>query len=66
MGFRYVGNGNTKKGSHLNWSVSKRGLNASATLDLGILKWNVPIAGTHVKRKSRVTLKGSGLFRLKG
>jgi hypothetical protein len=41
-------------------------LNASATLDLGILKWNVPIVGTHVKRKSRVTLKGSGLFRLKG
>jgi hypothetical protein len=66
MGFRYVGNGNTKRGSHLNWSGSKRGLNTSYTLDLGFAKWNIPIIGTSVKRKSRVTLKGSGVFRLKG
>ena len=66
MGLRYIGNSNTKKGSHLNWSVSHRGLNLSATIDLGIAKWNVPIIGTKIKRKSRITLKGSGLFRLKG
>ncbi len=66
MGFRYVGNRNNRKGSHFNWSVSKRGLNASYTLDLGIAKWNIPLIGTRVKRKSRLTLKGSGLFRLKG
>jgi len=66
MGWRYVGNKNYKKGGGFNWTASQRGLNASYTLDLGLFKWNIPLFGSHVKRKSRVTMKGSGLFRLYG
>ena len=66
MGWRYVGNKNYKKGGGFNWTASQRGLNASYTLDLGLFKWNIPLLGSHVKRKSRVTMKGSGLFRLYG
>jgi len=65
MGWRYYGNKNYKKGGGFNWSISKRGLNSSWTFDFGLFKWNLPLF-TSKKRKSRVTLKGSGLFRLKG
>ena len=65
MGWRYVGNKNYKKGGGFNWTMSKFGLNTSWTFDLGLLKWNVPLVASR-KRKSRVTLKGSGIFRLKG
>ena len=66
MGWRYVGNKNYKKGGGFNWTASKRGLNSSWTFDLGVAKLNVPLASTKVKRKSRLTLKGSGIFRLWG
>ena len=65
MGLRYYGKNNYKKRGGLNWSVSKRGFNSSWTFDLGLLKFNVPLL-TSTKRRSRLTLKGSGLFRIKG
>ena len=65
MGWRYVGNKNYKKGGGFNWTVSKRGINSSWTFDFGFFKWNLPLFGS-IKRKSRITLKGSGIFRLKG
>ena len=65
MGLRYYGNKNYKKGGGFNWSVSKRGFNSSWTFDLGLLKFNFPLFSS-IKRKSRVTAKGSGIFRLKG
>lgn len=50
-----------KKGkSGLNASISKRGLNVSYSLNLGLAKINIPIIGK--RRKKRITLKGSGIF----
>ena len=65
MGWRYVGNKNYKKGGGFNWTASQRGINSSWTFDFGFFKWNFPLFGS-IKRKSRITLKGSGIFRLKG
>lgn len=48
------------KKSGFNVSASKRGMNVSYTVNLGLAKVNIPIIGK--RRKKRVTLKGSGLF----
>lgn len=48
------------KSSGLNLSLSRGGVNASYTLNLGLAKVNVPLIGK--RKKSRVTFKGSGLF----
>lgn len=58
MGWTYRAKRAKKSG--LNVSASKRSLNVSYTINLGIAKLNVPIIGK--RRKKRVTLKGSGIF----
>jgi hypothetical protein len=58
MGFSYRAKRAKKSG--LNVSASKRGLNVSYTVNLGLAKVNIPIIGK--RKKKRVTLKGGGLF----
>lgn len=60
MGWSYRAKRAKSGKSGMNVSASKRGLNVSYTLDLGIAKFNVPIIGKRKKR--RLTAKGSGLF----
>lgn len=58
MGWTYRAKRAKKSG--FNVSLSKRGMNVSYTVNLGLAKVNIPIIGK--RRKKRVTLKGSGLF----
>lgn len=60
MGWSYRAKKPKKGKSGMNVSASKRGLNVSYTMNLGIAKVNVPIIGK--RKKTRVTAKGSGLF----
>jgi len=65
MGWRYYGNNNYRKGGGFNWSFSSRGINSSWTFDLGLFKMNIPLFCS-TNKKSRITAKGSGIFRIKG
>jgi hypothetical protein len=58
MGFTY--RAKRAKNSGFNISASKRGMNVSYTMNLGLAKVNIPIIGK--RKKKRLTLKGSGLF----
>lgn len=60
MGWSYRAKRPKAGKSGLNASASKRGLNLSYTVNLGLAKVNIPIIGK--RKKKRVTLKGSGLF----
>lgn len=58
MGWTYRAKRAKKSG--FNVSASKKGMNVSYTVNLGLAKVNIPIIGK--RRKKRVTIKGSGLF----